>query len=423
MKSYEFANIIVREPLIGVDYGDPSIVPDNAKLIINLTENYHDEPTKITNERKIRVFHRSFKNEENRIEKILDCVERLAWYENPSRQAIVFCDSDMEYSSAIIEAYHLYKMRTHLIDEYQGYKNHLEYLCETGFFPPLIKIEYEIKRMRDMCDPAVKEELKERIRRTSTKCFNSLAQKTNQFVKAIDSLKVGDDKYKDLSPIMSCFRQVKIKEGYVLDGFQSGSTFATHMLLHARKADGVEFIPFDFRLYELRVFLAIDNEEESNEIEQRLEHWRSKFNDSMYARKPVHMDLADKIVRPIWEDITVPFNEEGIWEAILLYLAPMLMPGGWHWSYSRIRPVISKYTLVKECKTIDDYEAYLNSDIIPPRVEIISEKEAKATFVTWGRYGLRLRELSIFKDGKSVRIESAENSPKDLIYYKPDYWV
>lgn len=73
-------------------------------------------------------------------------------------------------------------------------------------------------------------------------------------------------------------------------------------------------------------------------VEENLE----VFDDSMYIRTLVHYTLAEHLVKPIWEDVSVPFNEEGIWEAVLLYAAPNIMPGVWHAYYTHIDPVCNE---------------------------------------------------------------------------------
>ena len=223
---------------------------------------------------------------------------------------------------------------------------------------------------------------------------------------------------------MSSFNQVRVKDGYVLDGFQSGSRHSSHMVLHARRKEGTEYIPLKEERFgdDMLFFKAMRDEEESL-LKDWIDDSLSIFDDSMYIRNTVYHGMTERLVKPIWEDIIVPFNEEGIWEAVLLYLAPRFMPGHWHWIYAHIDMVTSKYLLVSKCMTIDDYAIYLNSDFIPPKVYIDSDSEATVNFTSWGRYGLGFWELKVIKDGKSVRITKSEESPKSLIYYEPKFVV
>ena len=423
MKSYTFANLYARGPMTEADYYNDELT-DNLRLVINLTDDWMNEPHELTRKKKIDVYHRPVSNKEKRFEYLLDCVKIILWRTRDEHKAFVYCDSDLLYSSAIIEAYHFFKLRSHLTDEYKGYQNHLIYLCETGFYPPLKEVEHEIKRISDEYDPKVQSRLKQLKSLTSRACYNPLAEKMEKFLKSIKNLKTGEDKYKDLSPIMSCFSQVKVKEGYVLDGFQSGSRYSSHMVLHARKKDGTLYIPLKEERYgdEMIIFKAM-RDENDNPLKDWLEDSISLFDDSMYIRDMVYHSIAERLVKPIWEDIIVPFNEEGIWEAVLLYLAPRFMPGNWHWIYCHIDPVTSQYQLVSKCMTIDDYALYLNSDFIPPKVYIESDTEATVHFTSWGRYGLGFWELKVIKNGESVEITESEESPKSLIYYEPKFMV
>ena len=423
MKSYNFAKLYARGPMTEADYYNDELT-DNLRLVINLTDDWMNKPHEITRKKKIDVYHRPVSNKEKRFEYLLDCVKIILWRTKDGHNAFVYCDSDLLYSSAIIEAYHFFKLRSHLTDEYKGYQNHLIYLCETGFYPPLKEVEHEIKRISDEYDPQVQSRLKQLKSLTSRTCYNPLAEKMEKFIKSIKNLKTGEDKYKDLSPIMSCFNQVKVKEGYVLDGFQSGSRHSSHMVLHARKKDGTRYVPLKEERYgdEMLIFKAM-RDEKDNPLGDWLEDSISIFDDSMYIRDLVYHSIAERLVKPIWEDIIVPFNEEGIWEAVLLYLAPRFMPGNWHWIYCHIDPVTSQYQLVSKCLTIDDYALYLNSDFVPPKVYIESDTEATVHFTAWGRYGLDFWELKVNKNAESVEITESEESPKSLIYYEPKFMV
>ena len=159
------------------------------------------------------------------------------------------------------------------------------------------------------------------------------------------------------------------------------------------------------------------------ELEQAVDIYFKPFNDAMYIRKSVCSWHAQKYVRPIWKDITVPFNEQGIWEATLLFIAPRLMSGYWHWIYCRITPVTSDSVLISKAHSVDDYMEYVKSALKYPMVEITSEDTAIVRFMAWGRYGLGLWELSVVKEGDSVKIEKPKEVPKDLIYYEPKFIV
>jgi hypothetical protein len=95
------------------------------------------------------------------------------------------------------------------------------------------------------------------------------------------------------------------------------------------------------------------------------------------------------------------------------------MSGYWHWAYAMITPVTSDAVLISKVHSVDDYMDYADSDLRYPCVEIASDDTATVSFIAWGRYGLGLWELSVVKDGDSVRIENPKEVPKKLIYYEP----
>lgn len=257
--------------------------------------------------------------------------------------------------------------------------------------------------------------------------YNNVAEKMRRFMNDAKATHTRDGQYKDLSPIMASFTDVKVKDGYVLDGFQSGvPLFGSSLYLHARKENGSEFVPFDWDdYYRQRVIFTFSEEgkRKSKELEKAVELYFKTFDDSMYIRKPLCDWHAKKFVRPIFKDLIVPFNETGILEAVMLYLAPRFMDGYWHSIYARIDIVTSDSDFIRKCKTVDDYNRFANADILKPCVEIQSETTATVSFAAWGHYGLNHWKLKVIKDGESVRVIKDDDSIKDLLYYKPRFVV
>jgi hypothetical protein len=226
---------------------------------------------------------------------------------------------------------------------------------------------------------------------------------------------------------MASFTDVKVKDGYVLDGFQSGvPLFGSSLYLHARKENGSEFVPFDWEEYRRQCPILTISEEDKrkyDEIEKAVELYFKTFDDSMYIRKPLCDWHAEKFVRPIFKDLIVPFNENGILEAVLIYLAPRFMDGYWHSIYARIDIVTSDSDFIRKCKTVDDYNRFINADILKPSVEIQSDTTAIISFAVWGYYGLNHWKLKVIKDGESVSVIKDDDSINDLLYYEPRFIV
>ena len=104
------------------------------------------------------------------------------------------------------------------------------------------------------------------------------------------------------------------------------------MYLHARHKEATEFVPFDWddHFCQMKMFEITEEDKQHNDKIEKAAHLHFKqFNDAMYIRNTLCSWHAEKYVRPIWQDITVPFNEQGIWEATLLFIAPRLMSGYW----------------------------------------------------------------------------------------------
>ena len=91
-----------------------------------------------------------------------------------------------------------------------------------GFLPPLHKVERELKRLGDEFDLSAQERLKEMKNNVSDRCYNEYASQLERFISDIKSLDIADDKYENLSKLMSTIKEVKIKDGYDIDGFQAG---------------------------------------------------------------------------------------------------------------------------------------------------------------------------------------------------------
>ena len=387
MKSYSFSKVSAHGYLTEADYDNKSIITEDLKQIINVAIRPFEKPLSYFSERKLIGHHIPLYEEncDTGFKKILKAVNYLLHWDKREMRSIVCCDFGNYRSRTVVEAFHYAKMGFHFEDEYKGYTNHLIYSCSTGHLPPLAEVEYELKRLGEQYDSSTQVNLDRMKEAASEKCYNDFARKTEEYLRLINGLDIKSNEYENLSPIMACFKQVRIKKGYVLDGFQAGiPRFDSSMHLYIRREDSDKFIPSD-----------------QNDFPRQ---------SSLLSFQGEKMES---------QEVIVPFNEEGIWEAVLIYIAPRLMPGYWHWIMARIRPVTSDSSLISKCKTILDYEKYTGSDIIQPKVFMQSDNRAVVRFAAWGWYGLRLWELDVYKDGESVRIEKADETPRTLIHYEP----
>ena len=106
-------------------------------------------------------------------------------------------------------------------------------------------------------------------------------------------------------------------------------------------------------------------------------------------------------VPKIWDDLTVPFTELGIWQALLLNEAYTFMPKGWHGNYLNhwyvftqddMQHIIDKYTQYKSVDH-DKLASYLGRVDILPSVKIDGDN-AVVSYCIWTRWG-GLRRLTV----------------------------
>ena len=315
-KLYTFAKVSASCYLYETDF-------HQGNQVINVSVQEFIESLSFFRERNTVARHIPLnKNGDMGFGNLLSAVRCLLSWDKKGKRSIVLSEIGNYNNRVVIEAFHYAKMGFHYDDRCRGYQNHLIYHSMYGHLPPLPQIEYELKRLGEEFKPEVQQSLDSLKETASRTYYNALAEKADKFDKAIREV-LKDEHYENLSPIMSCFNQVKVKDGYVLDGFQSGSRHSSRMVLHARKISGFEFIPLHNESYqnESVMWKVLEKENESI-LNQWIEDNKNVFDDSMYIRTRVHYSLTEHLVRPIWEDLIVPFNEEGIWEAILLYIAP-----------------------------------------------------------------------------------------------------
>ena len=158
---------------------------------------------------------------------------------------------------------------------------------------------------------------------------------------------------------------------------------------------------------------------------------------------------ATSAIPSIWDDLTIPFTEAGIWQALLLHDAPILLPLWWHCNYIKRIYVFSQTDMQsiydeniefsyhddeillfeKYEKTIEheygkkfeiynlkDLASYLNRDDILPAVEINGNK-ATVTFHYWNDWrGFCKAIIPVEKHGTSVKF--GEEQHQVLVKYK-----
>ena len=195
----------------------------------------------------------------------------------------------------------------------------------------------------------------------------------------------------NLSALMFDFKEVRMKEDYVLDGFLTGrDAFGYAFQLHAHRKDAVEFLPPDWHV--------IPGHLSEEEQLARLSQWE-EFRDDMYIRHGIRSDdLRHLPFVPMMSALEVPFTGRGIWEATLLLVAPHMLPCFWHAYYNAYEIICSDSNLSKRAPK----NKFIGTDITHPKV-IIEGEEATVLFTEWGWNGLRQHMLEVRKAGDGVR--------------------
>ena len=147
MKSYTFSKVSARGYLTEADYNNKYIFTDDLSLIINVSERDFERPLEFFQERNItaKFMPLTEKDGDMGYLSLLDAIKILLDNDRKGHRSIVCCAFGVNRSRTVIEAFHYAKMGYHLEDEYEGYQNHLICNCESGFLPPIEKVERDLR--------------------------------------------------------------------------------------------------------------------------------------------------------------------------------------------------------------------------------------------------------------------------------------
>lgn len=123
------------------------------------------------------------------------------------------------------------------------------------------------------------------------------------------------DAFEDLDFVKEQLPLLKIRGGYILDGFECGNEYGWRMKLYCcKKGSQKKFVPYkeDFA---------------GNKVV-------NTYDDSEVIGGRIPYEVADQIPE-VLSYFSVPFTREGILQAWLLHNAEWFMPLGWHAGYGR----------------------------------------------------------------------------------------
>lgn len=213
---------------------------------------------------------------------------------------------------------------------------------------------------------------------------NELSNLGLKFVDAIDNFNFKC--FDDIMPIMSILDQIVVESGYVVDAFREGDRHGSVMQLYTCKKDSIiKYIPFEREVPVLKTRRNIFGVKEEYQDGTKLEF--EPYSDEMYVTGELCWEIA-KAIPPVFNHLTIPFNEVGIWQAFLLQIAPHMMPTFWHGGYSS-REYLFNLDDLKN-KEVDCSKYYQDESL--PRVDIIGENTARITCTYWNDWRGLCRE-------------------------------
>lgn len=174
----------------------------------------------------------------------------------------------------------------------------------------------------------------------------------------------------------------------VLGAFRTGDRlgWVYRLYLHQRNASAV-YLPFNppYEKYNREVGLFDLDDEGIPDPKP--------YNKTMLVRSLANF-FTNMAVPEVWDDLTVPFTELGIWQALLLDNALTFLPKGWHGNYNNhwyvftqddMQRIIDKYSSYESVdhKTLASYNG---QDDILPSVQIEGDK-AVVSYCIWTKWG------------------------------------
>ena len=177
----------------------------------------------------------------------------------------------------------------------------------------------------------------------------------------------------------------------VLDAFRKGDRLGWlyELYFHYRDASAI-YVPFNppYEKFNEYVDIFFDFEDEEHVPDT------NPYNKTMLVKGLANWPTIMAVPK-IWVDLSVPFTEMGIWQAVLLYKAFTFLPKGWHGNYydaeycfchDDIQQLMNSRSFFRrgfDRSTLDPLNG--RNDILPS-VNIEGDK-AKVTYCYWTNWG------------------------------------
>lgn len=252
---------------------------------------------------------------------------------------------------------------------------------------------------------------------------NELAIATHRFEQNLQKVSFGA--FWDLRDILTGLPHIHFREGYTLDGCYVGDRRNASMKLYAYKMDstnryipgrlGIHLDPEDmFHLQNIWKKIGGKKESAEDKIAPPI-----PFKDGQVIEGTISYE-SFKTVPPMNDYLDIDFDEESIWEAMLLLEeASNYLPHRWHGGYANGRLIVDGTSLVQSCNghlSKEEWEPFMNDERLSPKVEILSGDSAQINYCRWGNWsGLTYIVLNATRKGRSISFDVV--SSERLIEY------
>jgi len=230
--------------------------------------------------------------------------------------------------------------------------------------------------------------------------------------------------YDDLMPVVEQLPLLKIRKNYVLDFFEKGDDHGWINQPYCHTETAFErYFPTDVEEVEEKgnygSLFGLIKKKAPKMVKQKV---HIPYNDTLLIIDRIDFREADD-VPPILPYFDVPFTEEGIIQAWLLYNLEDFMPKGWHMNYSRVDYVFDirrienmfppynpeeRSSFGGRSKVRDEVFA-LDLESLLPTVKVTGDT-AVLEYAYWNDWrGMVKSTVKVEKDGNSVKFSKPEN--------------
>lgn len=214
--------------------------------------------------------------------------------------------------------------------------------------------------------------------------------------------------------------QISHPSDLVLDAFRKGDRLGWlyELYFHYRDASAI-YVPFDPPYEKYNEYIDIfDLIDEDVEVPQA-----NPYNKTMLIKGLANWPTIESVPK-IWDDVTVPFTEMGIWQALLLGEAYTFLPKGWHGNYYNCLYVFSQDDMQgiisSRKRSWNDFNheklaSYLGSQDMLPSVKIDGDK-AVVSYHYWNNWG-GFSRLTVPVERHNQSVKFGKGEKQTLVKY------